>query len=67
MPDSTFLLTLVNDAEFYHTSVTLDCVARARELYNAYHAEDGLTVTEQLQCIIDAIEYIDTSWDKLSQ
>lgn len=57
MTDSTYILTLVNDRDFYRLrdNVRQACL-RALYLYNAYHSEDGLTPSEQLTCIAAALD-----------
>lgn len=59
---STYVLTLVNDCNFYlahhtHEDYHLTCQL-AEHLYNSYHAEDGLTTVERLEAIVEAIKYM---------
>jgi hypothetical protein len=58
---STYILTLVNDREFY-ASVLVDdytqCLQVATRLHDAHHAEDGLTISERLTTITEAADEI---------
>ena len=57
MTDSTYVLTLVNDRDFYMLRHdTRQATTRALHLYSAHHSKDGLTPSEQLTCIAHALD-----------
>jgi hypothetical protein len=57
----TYILTLVNDRDFY-ASVLVDdytrCLQVATRLHDAHHAEDGLTISERLATMKEAADEI---------
>lgn len=60
MPIESYTLLLTNDRKLHDAVQGDDPMAvytRAASLYEAYHPQDGLTIEEQLMCIVEAVRY----------
>lgn len=60
MPIESYTLLLTNDRELHdaiHDDDPMAVYVRAASLYKAYHSNDGLTIEEQLMCIVEAVRY----------